>query len=100
MHLIGHSLGAHTVGYAGEQIEGLGWITGLDPAEPYFQYLDPKIRLDPTDAKFVEAIHTDAKTILLLGYGMLQPVGHLDFYVNGGYQQPGCNPVDIGKILL
>lgn len=28
VHLIGHSLGAHTVGYAGERIKGLGRITG------------------------------------------------------------------------
>ncbi|KZS07195.1 putative Triacylglycerol lipase [Daphnia magna] len=95
VHLMGHSLGAHTVGYAGEGIEGLGRITGLDPAEPYFQYMPPHVRLDPTDAKFVDAIHTDTRTILLLGYGMIQPVGHLDFYPNGGRDQPGCNPVDI-----
>ncbi len=30
------------------------------------------------------------------GYGMIQPCGHLDFYVNGGRQQPGCNLVNIG----
>ena len=40
---------------------------GLDPAEPYFQYLPEHVRLDPTDAKFVDAIHTDSRTILLLG---------------------------------
>lgn len=40
---------------------------GLDPAEPYFQYLPEHVRLDPSDAKFVDVIHTDAKTILLLG---------------------------------
>lgn len=95
VHLIGHSLGAHIVGYAGERIKGLGRITGLDPAEPYFQYLPEHVRLDPTDAKFVDAIHTDSRTILLLGYGMVQPVGHLDFYVNGGMEQPGCHLVDI-----
>ena len=30
-HCIGHSLGAHTCGYAGEKVVGLGRITGLDP---------------------------------------------------------------------
>ena len=33
---------------------GLGMITGLDPAEPYFQGYGPAVILDPTDAMFVE----------------------------------------------
>ena len=28
MHLVGHSLGAHAAGYAGERVSGTGRITG------------------------------------------------------------------------
>lgn len=45
----------------------MGRITGLDPAEPYFQGMGAHVRLDPTDANFVDIIHTDGKSILLLG---------------------------------
>ncbi|XP_069948987.1 pancreatic triacylglycerol lipase isoform X2 [Cherax quadricarinatus] len=93
VHIIGHSLGSHTAGYAGERVSKLGRITGLDPAEPFFQYMPPSVRLDPSDALFVDVIHTDADSIFNLGvgYGMKQPVGHLDFYPNDGRNQPGCD---------
>lgn len=52
VHLIGHSLGAHTAGYAAERIPGIGRITGLDPAEPYFQGMGPQVRLDPSGEIF------------------------------------------------
>ncbi|KAL3868055.1 hypothetical protein ACJMK2_040893, partial [Sinanodonta woodiana] len=94
-HIIGHSLGAHISGYAGERLHKLGRITGLDPAEPNFQYKDKMVRLDPTDATFVDVIHTDGKSIVLLGFGMIQPVGHVDFYPNGGLSQPGCSTVNL-----
>ncbi|XP_011149496.1 pancreatic triacylglycerol lipase isoform X1 [Harpegnathos saltator] len=94
VHLIGHSLGAHTAGYAGEKLGGnIGRITGLDPAEPYFQGMPSHLRLDYTDARLVDVIHTDGKSIFFLGlpgYGMSQPCGHLDFYPNNGKEQPGC----------
>ncbi|KAK3864249.1 hypothetical protein Pcinc_030039 [Petrolisthes cinctipes] len=91
VHIIGHSLGSHVAGYAGERVTGLGRITGLDPADPFFQFMPPAVRLDPTDANFVDVIHTDAGQFSLSGgYGLLQPVGHVDFYPNGGKQQAGC----------
>lgn len=63
-------------------------ITGLDPAGPLYEwphmeYLDEV--LDPTDADFVDVIHTNAGRI-----GSVLPGGHLDFYPNGGEIQPGC----------
>jgi pancreatic triacylglycerol lipase len=97
-HLIGHSLGSHISGYAGEKIPGLGKITGLDPAGPYFENTDPRVRLDPTDAVFVEAIHTDGTATIQAGLGLMQALGHVDFYPNGGLNQPSCPEVP-GKLL-
>jgi len=86
-HIIGHSLGAHIAGYAGERIDGLGRISGLDPASPYFKNYGRLVRLDETDANFVDAIHTDIGS---RGFGIRQAVGHADFYPNGGHSQPAC----------
>ena len=44
---------------------------GLDPAGPYFENTDPRVRLDPTDAQFVDVIHTDGTHNLLLGLGTI-----------------------------
>ena len=56
--LVGHSLGAHVMGLAGRRAPGIGRITGLDPASPGFQGKPTAARLDPTDAIFVDVIHT------------------------------------------
>ncbi|KAI8774315.1 Pancreatic lipase- protein 2 [Biomphalaria glabrata] len=91
VHLIGHSLGAHVAGYVGASIPGISRITGLDPAQPNFSGFSQAVRLDPTDASFVDVIHTDAEPYdTVRGYGMIEPVGHVDFYPNGGRAQPGC----------
>ncbi|XP_043197105.1 pancreatic triacylglycerol lipase-like isoform X1 [Amphibalanus amphitrite] len=94
MHVIGHSLGAHLAGYVGDFLHKtsmrLGRITGLDPAEPHFENTDPVVRLNPTDADFVDVIHTDSGPLFSGGLGLHQPIGHMDFFPNGGKKQPGC----------
>ncbi|KAK0175384.1 hypothetical protein PV327_009136 [Microctonus hyperodae] len=90
IHVIGHSLGAQTAGFAGSYTSGrIGRITGLDPSGPLYEvpYVkDPEDRLDPTDGVFVDNIHTCGGV-----YGFIEPVGHVDFYPNNGtLQQPGC----------
>ncbi|XP_062592184.1 inactive pancreatic lipase-related protein 1-like [Saccostrea cucullata] len=97
VHLIGQSLGAHIMGYAGDwtrskiNIGSVGRITGLDPAGLHFQGFDIKVKLDVSDASFVDVIHTDAASFSDLGLGISSPNGHVDFYPNGGKRQPGCN---------
>ncbi|BFY99448.1 hypothetical protein BsWGS_02488 [Bradybaena similaris] len=98
-HIIGHSLGAHVCGYAGEKIPGLGRITGLDPAGPYFENTERVVRLDETDAVFVDIIHTDAKNLLQLGLGTKTQSGHADFYPNMGHDQPECTYDPITNII-
>ncbi|XP_040290635.1 pancreatic triacylglycerol lipase-like [Bufo bufo] len=91
VHLIGHSLGAHAAGEAGKRKKGISRISGLDPAEPYFQNTPIEVRLDPSDATLVDVIHTDSGPLVpTLGFGMSQIVGHLDFFPNGGVHMPGC----------
>ncbi|XP_023579892.1 lipase member I [Octodon degus] len=85
-HFIGMSLGAHICGFVGKIFHGeLGRITGLDPAGPKFSGKPSNSRLDYTDAKLVDVLHSDAH-----GLGIQEPLGHIDFYPNGGIKQPGC----------
>ena len=60
-------------------------LSGLDPASPLFN-LGILEKLSPASADFVDVIHTSGGTI-----GMWDPMGHVDFYPNGGdIPQPGC----------
>ncbi|KYN03156.1 PREDICTED: pancreatic triacylglycerol lipase-like [Cyphomyrmex costatus] len=92
VHISGHSLGSYVAGFAGAYHDGrIGRITGLDPASPLFETIsgvvDPEYRLDPTDAQFVDVIHTSGPV-----FGFLAPLGHADFYPNNGkIPQPGCS---------
>ncbi|CAH1801083.1 unnamed protein product, partial [Owenia fusiformis] len=78
VHVIGHSLGGQTAGYIGMQLQNpkIGRISGLDPAELGFDLEDKDDVLDPTDADFVDVIHTS--------WISEQPKGHVDFYPNNG----------------
>jgi hypothetical protein len=69
-------------------------IEGLDPAWPSFASRPMSVQLDISDADFVDVIHTSGG---LLGFA--KPVGHVDFYPNGGtFVQPGCaNVLSFGK---
>nr|XP_023015082.1 pancreatic lipase-related protein 2-like [Leptinotarsa decemlineata] len=100
IHLIGFSLGAHVCGTASESLKAKGYligrITGLDAASPLFrnEYLREKYKkLDRSDAKFVDVIHTDSSPFVTDGFGLWEPIGHVDFFPNGGQDQPGCEDV-------
>ncbi|XP_035450703.2 phospholipase A1 [Spodoptera frugiperda] len=90
-HLLGISLGAHIAGWAGKYFQqykarSLGRITGLDPAGPCFSYAYSGQRLDKSDAAYVDVLHSNR-----LIQGIIEPLGHADFYINGGGpNQPGC----------
>ncbi|KAL1469143.1 hypothetical protein MTO96_004867 [Rhipicephalus appendiculatus] len=114
VHYIGHSLGAQTGGFFGKDVKQLmgrlagritgfginvslsrfakGMTGGLDPAGPLFESYG--IHLTADDADFVDVLHTSVGsgwTDIVQGrLGMLRSCGHVDFYPNGGKQQPGC----------
>ncbi|KAL6087378.1 hypothetical protein STEG23_027594 [Scotinomys teguina] len=88
------------------------YLSGLDPAEPCFQGLPEEVRLDPSDAMFVDVIHTDSAPIVpylgtqnfaacnhLRSYkyyasSILNPDGFLGYPCNSyeEFQQNGCFP--------
>ena len=93
--LIGHSLGAHVSGIAGDVYEDITGstietIVGLDPAGPsyedflFFNGKSADERLDPTDGDRVVAFHTSDT------FGYDDPLGLLDLYINSDdLLQPG-----------
>ena len=74
-------------GFTGKNFPGIARITGLDPAGPSFSSSGPQYRLAITDAKFVDAVHTS-------DLGFLYPIGHVDFFMNGGTLQHSCGMLD------
>ncbi|GLH00073.1 Phospholipase A1 4, partial [Gryllus bimaculatus] len=91
IHIIGHSLGAHIAGIGSVTCSKgrVGRITALDPARPGFSDIKNPDRLEKSRADVVDVIHTSAHT-----FGIAEPLGHYDFYPNGGQApQPGCTGV-------
>ncbi|CAK1540568.1 unnamed protein product [Leptosia nina] len=93
LYLIGHSLGAHVFGIAGNNLRLNGillpWIIGLDPAALGFENKAPILRLNPGSAKVVTVVHSDPSK-----YGSRVQLGTVDFWPNfrslGPVRQPGC----------
>ncbi|MEM6500489.1 MAG: hypothetical protein AAF685_01465 [Cyanobacteria bacterium P01_C01_bin.89] len=96
--LIGHSLGAHGSGFAGEEYtrqtgRAIASIIGLDPAGPLFEEIrsgdaivdvPPQDRLDASDATQVVALHTSSV------FGSSRLLGDLDIFFNRDFLlQPG-----------
>lgn len=85
--LVAFADGAHLAGAAAEQLQQLlgeqvGQITALDPSNA--SHIEH--RLSAQDARFVEVIHTNGN-----GLGTVSQLGDVDYYPNGGGQQPGCD---------
>lgn len=57
-------------------------ILGLEPAGPFWSN---SFALKTNSGRHVEVIHTN-----IFGMGITEPIGHVDFYPNGGQIQPGC----------
>lgn len=63
----------------------------MDPAGPGFTVpadYGASARLDPTDANYVQCVHTNQ---FILGTGI--ECGRGNFYLNGGMWQPGCSSI-------
>ena len=66
------------------------FVLGMDPAGPWFDQYANNCGLYTDCASFVDVLHTHGKDGEPLIYGTLKPLGHMDFYPNGGGYQPGC----------
>lgn len=62
------------------------FYAGLDPSLPGWTHHPDK--LSRNAARLVEVLHTTAGI-----YGYDKPLGHIDFYANGGISQIGCGSV-------
>lgn len=45
-----------------------------------------------------DVIHSNGENLILGGLGSWQPMGHVDFYPNGGRVQTGCSNLFVGAV--
>ncbi|CAG9857207.1 unnamed protein product [Phyllotreta striolata] len=84
--LIGASLGAQMAGAIGTELEGILYqVVGLDPSSPFLSRFYSGNRMSKNSGQFVQAIHTGG-----FFFGFFDPLGHADYYANGGRLQPSC----------
>ncbi|CAH0602331.1 unnamed protein product [Chrysodeixis includens] len=80
--VVGYSVGGHGAGIIARTINGnVGYVVGCDPADRW----DNQWLFRQSDGLYTEVIHTNVGNI-----GIQQPLGHVDFYPNGGRNMPGC----------
>lgn len=65
----------------------------MDPAGPIIGMYGPNKRLDSQDAQCVDIWHTSHEL------GIKYDLGDMDFYPNGGDNQPSCDEADFTAIL-
>lgn len=69
-------------------------ISGLDPARPLIdRFAGKKFKLSKEDAYQVQVLHTNAGFL-----GEVNQIGHVDFCINGGTDQPNCKGHRIRKL--
>ncbi|XP_075224958.1 lipase member H-like [Lycorma delicatula] len=98
IHVVGFSLGAQVAGLTSKYLpqgSRVGRLTGLDPARPMFDDKLPEDRLDAEDSDFTTVLHTCGGFL-----AFTDPIGHVDFFPNGGENpQPPCKDKILNGIL-
>lgn len=75
-------------------------LVGLDPAATLFIGYGNDIHLNKDDADYVDVIHTTSGSNLMSGsVGITDPIGHVDYFPNGGINQVGCRKSTVTKSI-
>lgn len=56
----------------------IAYAAAFDPAGPGFENLPRLVRLNKESATFVDVLHTNAKPVTALGFGMMHAIGRCE----------------------